>query len=126
MNAKTKKLINEAYSALYVLNNITWTPYRDQLFELCRDEEKRHRGHGDRAWGATVNDCARMFVVRDIVQYLTGKTEVPPVKFYLSCKKSCFMAAALVENYREEITKALAGHDLEAIAALDYVEIIKL
>jgi hypothetical protein len=125
MNAKTKKLISEAYSALYVLNNITWTPYRDRLFELCRDEEKQHRGHGDRSWGATINDCARMFAVRDVVSYLIGESKAPTAKDYLSYKKSCFMAASLVENYRAEITKALEGHDLKAIAALDYVEIIK-
>ncbi len=35
------------------------------------------------------------------------------------------MASALVENYRKEIEKALEGHDLKAIAALDYVEMIK-
>lgn len=123
MKTTDKKLITDAYSALYSLNNISWTPYRDRLFDLCVEEEREHRGsRNDQK--ASVPDSARMLVVRDIAAYLTRADKIPSVKGFISYKRSCYMAASLVLNYRKEIRKAWRGFDLKAIAALDYCKII--
>ena len=44
------KRINKAYSSLFILSNITWTPYRDKLFKMnlatvfyIGDDKKTHR-----------------------------------------------------------------------------------
>ena len=42
MNKEQKQIvkrINQAYSKLYILSNITWTPYRDEVFNINRKEE---------------------------------------------------------------------------------------
>ena len=36
-----KKRIDQAYSKLHVLSNITWTPYRDEIFDMNKKDEKR-------------------------------------------------------------------------------------
>lgn len=125
MKTTERKLIAAAYRDLDILNNQTWNAYRDDLFDLCKAEEKQHRGSRGDGYNASIADCARMFVVRDICAYLTGERGPLEVKDFLSYRRSCFMACALVQNYRQEIEKALAGHDVKALAALDYVEVIK-
>ena len=76
MNKQQKEIvkrINKAYSKLYILSNITWTPYRDDLFKMNRKDEKQHRV-GD--WSeyhkdaASISDCAKMFTVKHIAQNL--------------------------------------------------------
>mgnify|MGYP003345191702 CR=1 FL=1 len=39
----TIKLVNEAYWKLSTLNNINWTPYRDDLFNMNLKDEKQLR-----------------------------------------------------------------------------------
>ena len=46
MNKEQKQIIktvNQAYSKLHVLNNIKWTAYRDDLFNMNKQDEIRHR-----------------------------------------------------------------------------------
>ena len=33
-----KKVIDRAFSQLHVLSNITWTPYRDEIFNLNKKD----------------------------------------------------------------------------------------
>ena len=33
-----KKVIDKAFSQLHVLSNITWTPYRDEIFNMNKKE----------------------------------------------------------------------------------------
>lgn len=124
MKTEHRKLITKAYDALYILDNQNWTSYRQQLFELCQKEEREHRGSRS-GFGASVADCARMFTVRDIAEYLLFPKRAPKTKDFLKMRRSCFMAAALVATYRKEIRKAWKGQDIAAIAALDYCQIIK-
>jgi hypothetical protein len=66
MNKEQKEImkkVNKAFSELYVLSNITWTPYRDVLFKMNRKDEKDHRS-GD--WSeyhkgsASISDLANL------------------------------------------------------------------
>jgi hypothetical protein len=67
MNKEQKQIvkrINQAYSKLYILSNITWTPYRDEVFNINRKEEKQHRfNRSSSDFEASINDCARLFTV---------------------------------------------------------------
>ena len=54
-----KKIIDKAYSDLHVLSNITWTPYRDEIFDLNKKDEKQHRFNRPSSdFEATINDFA--------------------------------------------------------------------
>ena len=129
MNKEQKEIvkrINQAYSKLYILSNITWTPYRDELFKMNRQDEKRHR-FGD--WSeyhkntATISDCARLFTVKHIAESLLTPNKYK-VKDLLNIKKSCIYAQSLVDNYRDRIVKAWSDEDFTYLANLDYIALV--
>ena len=129
MNKEQKEIvkrINQAYSKLYILSNITWTPYRDELFKMNRQDEKRHR-FGD--WSeyhkntATISDCARLFTVKHIAESLLKPNQYK-VKDLLNIKKSCIYAQSLVDNYRDRIVKAWSDEDFTYLANLDYIALV--
>ncbi len=130
MNTKEKlALIETAFGRLHVLNNISWTNYREELLALCLDEEKRHRGGDFREHHTpdtvSANVAARMFAVKRIAEYLSGE-RMPRGKDYLHTRKSCFYAAGLVDDYRAEIRKAWKGLPIGELASLDYCEFVKV
>lgn len=129
MNKEQKKIvkrINQAYSKLYILSNITWTPYRDELFKMNKQDEKRHR-FGD--WSdyhqeaASINDCARMFTVKHIAESLINPNKWE-VKDLLTIKKSCIYSQSLVNNYGDRIKKAWIDEDIKYLADLDYIALV--
>ena len=129
MNKQQKEMIkriNKAYSKLYILSNITWTPYRDDLFKMIKKEEKQHRS-GD--WSqyhqnsASVNDCSKMFTVQYIAENLL-KPDLYKIKDLLNIKKSCFYAQSLVENYGDRIRKAWIDEDIKYLSNLDYIALV--
>ena len=66
-----KKRIDKAYSKLHVLSNMTWTPYRDEIFYMNKKDEKRHRFNRPSSdFEASINDCAKMFTVKNIAESL--------------------------------------------------------
>ena len=121
------KLVDNAYSRLDVLNNIKWTAYRNKCFEMACEEERQHRRGKPGGWiypkGASIQGAARLFVVQRIAAYMLGD-RVPSIGDILHFQPSAFYAAALVANYAEDISKALAGMDLRALADLDYCEFV--
>ena len=129
MNKEQKKIvkrINQAYSKLYILSNITWTPYRDELFKMNRQDEKRHR-FGD--WSdyhqeaASINDCARLFTVKHIAESLINPNKWE-VKDLLTIKKSCIYSQSLVNNYGDRIKKVWIDEDIKYLADLDYIALV--
>ena len=129
MNKEQKEIIkriNKAYSKLYILSNITWTPYREELFKMNRQDEKRHR-FGD--WSeyhkdtATISDCARLFVVKDIAQSLLEDKKYS-TKHLIQIKKSVVYAQSVVENYKDRILKAWQDEDIKYLADLDYIALV--
>jgi len=129
MNKQQKEMIkriNKAYSKLYILSNITWTPYRDDLFKMNKQDEKSHR-FGD--WSehhqgsASINDCAKMFTVKHIAESLLNPNKWQ-VKDLLNIKKSCLYAQSLVENYGDRIRKAWIDEDIKYLSNLDYIALV--
>ena len=131
MNKEQKEIvkrINKAYSSLYILSNITWTPYRDELFKMNRKDEKQHRAFGS-DWekyhknSAPINDCARLFVVKDIAESLLDPNRWK-TKHLIQIKKSVVYAQSVVENYKDRILKAWQDEDIKYLANLDYIALV--
>ena len=127
MNKEQKQIvkrINKAYSKLYILSNITWTPYRDEVFNINRKEEKQHRFNRDSSdFEASINDCARLFTVKHIAESLLNPNKWQ-VKDLLVIKKSCIYSQSLVNNYGDRIKKAWIDEDIKYLANLDYIALV--
>ena len=119
------KTIDRAYSKLYVLNNIKWTAFRDDLFDMNKQDEIKHRKSMDRDYSkvASISNCAKLFVVHNIAESLLNKYKYT-IKDLLIIRKSCLYSQSLVENYRKEIEKAWIDEDIKALADLDYISLI--
>lgn len=129
MNKEQKEImkkVNKAFSELYVLSNITWTPYRDVLFKMNKKDEKQHR-FGDWAkyhqGAASINDCAKLFTVKQIAESLFDKDKYK-VDDLLKIKESCVYAQSIVANYEDTILKAWKDQDLNYLANLDYISLV--
>jgi hypothetical protein len=119
-----KKIIDKAYSDLHVLSNITWTPYRDELFELNKKDEKQHRFNRPSSdFEASVNDCAKLFTVKNIAESLLNKNK-HTIKDLIKIRKSCLYAQSVVENYKDKILEAWKDQDIKYLADLDYISLI--
>jgi len=119
-----KKIIDKAYSDLYVLSNITWTPYRDEIFDLNKKDEKRHRFNRPSSdFEASINDCAKMFTVKNIAESLLNKNKYS-IKDLINIRKSCLYAQSIVENYKDKILEAWKDQDIKYLADLDYISLI--
>ena len=127
MNKEQKQIvkrINQAYSKLYILSNITWTPYRDEVFNINRKEEKQHRFNRPSSdFEASINDCARLFTVKHIAESLLDPNKWQ-VKDLLVIKKSCIYSQSLVNNYADRIKKAWIDEDIKYLADLDYIALV--
>jgi hypothetical protein len=119
------KTINRAYSKLHVLNNIKWTAFRDDLFDMNKQDEIRHRKSMDSDYSkiASISNCAKLFVVHNIAESLLNKYKYT-IKDLLVIRKSCLYSQSLVENYRKEIEKAWIDENIKALADLDYISLI--
>jgi len=107
---KQKALINDCYDRLNVLNDVTWTRYRDDLFKMERKSERDHRkcrfdGREYSKRAISINDSARYFACKHILDALVQ--EPPSVKGFLSLKRSIFYGHSLVANYRTRIERCL-------------------
>ena len=129
MNKEQKEIIkriNQAYGKLRCLNNITWTSYREDLLEMNKKDEKRHRS-GD--WynfhknSASVTECSKMFVVSDIAESLLNPDKWQ-IKDLLHIKKSTIFAQSLVNNYGDKIKEAWKDEDIEYLSKLDYIALV--
>ena len=123
-----KKQIDTAFSAIQFLDHKSWTNYREELFKLCAAEEKGHRGSGPdfgrhHPNAASVSDCAKMFSVQRIADFLRG-AKMPVGKQFLHCQKSAFYAAGIVDEYGDEIKMAWDGLDWNALATMDYCRMV--
>jgi hypothetical protein len=119
-----KKIIDEAYSSLRCLNNITWTSYREDLFEMNKQDEKRHRfNRSSSDFEASINDCAKMFTVQNIAESLLKENQFN-IKDLINIRKSCLYAQSVVENYKDKILEAWKDQDIKYLADLDYISLI--
>jgi len=119
-----KKRIDQAYSKLHILSNITWTPYRDEIFDMNKKDEKRHRYNRPSSdFEASINDCAKMFTVKNIAESLLN-IEKWKVKDLINIRKSALYSQSVVENYKDKIVEAWKDEDLKYLADLDYIALI--
>ena|SRR6056300_404082 len=119
-----KKIIDKAYSDLYVLSNITWTPYRDEIFDLNKKDEKQHRFNRPSSdFEASINDCAKLFTVKNIAESLLNGNK-HTIKDLINIRKSCLYAQSVVENYKDKILEAWKDQDIKYLADLDYISLI--
>ena len=119
-----KKVIDQAYSKLHILSNITWTPYRDEIFDMNKKNEKRHRYNRPSSdFEASINDCAKMFTVKNIAESLLN-IEKWKVKDLINIRKSALYSQSVVENYKDRIVEAWKDEDLKYLADLDYIALI--
>ena len=119
-----KKVIDQAYSKLHILSNITWTPYRDEIFDMNKKDEKRHRyNRSSSDFEASINDCAKMFTVKNIAESLLN-IEKWKVKDLINIRKSALYSQSVVENYKDKIVEAWKDEDLKYLADLDYIALI--
>lgn len=131
MNTKQKlQLIRDAFNRLAFLNNVARGGYLDRLHAQCVEEERGHRGFGHdfakyHPGAVSVTDAARLFSVKRIAEYLNGE-RMPRGKEFLHVQKSCFHAAALVDEFRKDIRRAWRGLDVKALTELDYCEFVKV
>jgi hypothetical protein len=129
MNKEQKQIIktvNQAYSKLGVLNNIRWNAFRDDLFDMNKKDEIRHRKSFDNrnySGVASISDCAKLFVVHNIAESILNKSKYT-IKDLLIIRKSCIYSQSLVENYREIIEKAWESENIKNLASLDYISLI--
>lgn len=121
------KLINEAYYRLECLNNISWTKYRDRLFDMNKASEKQHdQGRPEHvSRGLSVSDSAKLFTVCWIAEYLTEAKKAPDASEFINMRAEAFYAYSVAVTYKKEILKAWKGLDMKAIASLDYAELQK-
>ena len=142
---KKLKLCNEAAQALQRVFANSWHNYAAQLFTQSKIEEQEHR-RGSPAFGTFaethtpdsigVMQAAKLCAVGWVAKYMLGKIKLPTVAEYFHTKRSCFMSAAIVAEFKEQIeTKwqqvatdnRMSLPDLvEALAALDYCEFVKI
>lgn len=113
------KLINDAYSKLQILNNIDWTPYREEIYKLEKQYERNHRNWcNGREFDFSVDIASKLFVVQHIASALKGTRH--SIKSYIYLKKSIFFAESLVLNYEDKIKEALKDFDLNQLCELSY------
>ncbi len=128
---KTPKQIKEAYQKLVWAFDAQTTNWPEKLFELCKEEERGHRGfltdfaRCHTSDTASVADMGRMFAVHRIAEYMTG-AKYPSGQDYLHTQKSCFLAAGIVDEYRAKIAEAWKDEDVRALAGLDYCDYVKV
>lgn len=121
------KLIDNAFRCIKeVLENIHIGEYHNQYYNLNKAEEKDH----DRcrpssiSRGISISEAVKLFYVLHIVRSLSGDKNYT-IKDYIHIRKSVLMAQSLVENYKDELKKALNGFSYHDILNIDYAELQK-
>ena len=127
--AQINRIVDSAYTALTVLDNLSLTRHRKRLYGMACDQERWHRcgapdGH---QWpkGASIPAAARLFAVKRIAEALTATGDrKATVADCIQWQPSAFYAASLAANFGAEILRAWEGQDIAALADLNYVAFV--
>lgn len=126
ISRKQLKVINDAWWRMGILDNMTWTPYRKEIYHLEKEYERRHRNYTRPHGGMNMSQAAKYFTAKHIFDGLrmlkAGKQY--SIKDYLAVKKSVFYAHSVAAVYEKEIIEAFDGFDWEAFASLDYADMM--
>lgn len=105
--------------------------HADQLLSMCKAEEKGHRGILPRftechtADTASVSDCAHLFAVKRVADYLLG-CKYPSGQDFIHTQKSCFLAAAIADEFGDKVRSAWTKFELRELVALNYTDVVKV
>ena len=127
INAKEKKLIENGFTRLYLLNHQTWTPYRKKIFDINRKGEREHReSFGSRTYpaSASISLVAKYWSVKHILDALYQTHRPYQVKDFLVINESAFLGQALAEEYREELLESFLDFDFDKFQRFDYCEMV--
>lgn len=128
INAKEKKLIEDGFTRLYLLNHQTWTPYRKKIFNINRKIEREHRNTfgGQRHYpaSASISLVAKYWSVKHILDALYQTHKPYQVKDFLFINESAFLGQALAEEYQEELLESFLDFDSYKFQRFDYCEMV--
>ena len=128
INAKEKKLIEDGFNRLYLLDHQTWTPYRENIFNINRKIERKHRDSfgGGRYYPPTtsISLVAKYYSVKHILDALYQSNKPYQVKDFLFINESAFLGQALAEEYREELLESFLDFDFDKFQRFDYCEMV--
>jgi len=127
INAKEKKLIEDGFNRLYLLDHQTWTPYRENIFNINRKIERKHRdSFGSRTYpaSASISLVAKYYSVKHILDALYQTHRPYQVKDFLFINESAFLGQALAEEYREELLESFLDFDFDKFQRFDYCEMV--
>ena len=135
MNRKEQiKLINNYYDRLHILNNYTWTPYRNKIYKLSQISEKEHRsGHPDIPRDFSANTAAKLFTVQYILEGMIkglksrhkegpqiNMTAIHQVRYEYLYGRS--VGVCYCKDIREKISSKEAQYFLDGV---DYAELMR-
>jgi len=128
INAKEKKLIEDGFNRLYLLDHQTWTPYRENIFNINRKIERKHRDSfgGGRYYppATSISLVAKYWSVKHILDALYQTHKPYQVKDFLFINESAFLGQALAEEYREELLESFLDFDFDKFQRFDYCEMV--
>lgn len=128
INAKEKKLIEDGFNRLYLLDHQTWTPYRENIFNINRKIERKHRDSfgGGRYYppATSISLVAKYYSVKHILDALYKTHKPYQVKDFLFINESAFLGQALAEEYREELLESFLDFDFDKFQRFDYCEMV--
>lgn len=128
INAKEKKLIEDGFNRLYLLDHQTWTPYRENIFNINRKIERKHRDSfgGGRYYppATSISLVAKYYSVKHILDALYQTHKPYQVKDFLFINESAFLGQALAEEYREELLESFLDFDFDKFQRFDYCEMV--
>ena len=124
-NPESVLLINEIYNALEFLNvNTTDKPYRDMVYKLAAEGERRHRkGYfARRKYALSVDAAAKYFAVKWIMRIGAGTRDVT-VASLLELRPDAQLGAMVAAQYWSEILDATTALDIDSFRSLDYTRL---
>jgi hypothetical protein len=124
------KVSRKAFDLLSYVFDSANVNHADDLLRMCMEEEKGHRGFMDgfnrcHPDAASVKDCARMFAVKRVAEYLLKDRRFPTGQDFLHTQKSCFQAAAIADEFGDKVRAAWDCYSLERLAEMDYCDVVR-
>lgn len=123
------KSVSKAWSSItYKIDNISWTHYATELFNIIKEESKEHdrfRAEGIKR-NITVYEETKYFCCLWLLRFVYNleDTYKPDLKDYLSTKKSIFYAYAIALNYSDRIKEAVSYDEAFNICKVSYTQLI--
>lgn len=124
-----KKIMKEIKSISYKLSYYSQTKisgnYYKELLQTTKQESKDHdRFRFNAKRGMSINDESVYFAVKRVCEYLYIADNYLRLEDYNHTQKSCYIAYALVHQYKADLKNIITQEQALNIIELDYVEMI--